>query len=592
MQLFRVKHILYLAVVLLFAACTKDLKDVSDPGAYSAANYPNSMAQLKAVLGGAYSNLRTQALWGFEVNAHDIYLMDHTADLGYGGDPNWSDLSRNAWNASNGYIYRLWSACYVGAQRVNTYLDAAEFYRKHYAHAGDSAELTLEAGEAHFLRALYYFYLANMFCPPVQDGNGMNTPAIPIVRKTAATLKDTYVGKSSVREVWDYIISDLITADQQLQKHQWDAGNIGRVPGWAPNALLAKAYVFTGDYARAKAVLKDIIDNSGHSLMPFDIYKNMFNGDNEFNNESFYEINIQNDFSINYGIFTGDNITASCGLIIAPTCMNIKDTSAIANGYGNIFVHDKNLKRFGFNLPLWKMVPNPSYDPARPAGPYNPANVCDPAYVQQSLALRQKKLVDPRLYVAALQPWVDSVGTDSSGTVVRRIVLKYKEIPANLKSQYYGWSLRKYGPIDNNIFAVKATDKGNVHIVRLADIYLLYAEACMRTGDNATALEYINKVHRRAYGLSPDAASAADYKTLTDNTMATDPVLANNPLRYERWAELFGEGQWWFDLRRWKLGEQEAAYYDNTVQGKIAWTAGSYYFPIPQLEVDNNPALK
>ena len=130
----------------------------------------------------------------------------------------------------------------------------------------------------------------------------------------------------------------------------------------------------------------------------------------------------------------------------------------------------------------------------------------------------------------------------------------------------------------------------NFYIIRMADIYLLYAELMAETAP-ATALEYINKVHRRAYGYAPETACPYDYTSLTDRTRAyfeSDP-LAHDPLRYERWAELFGEGQWWFDLRRYRSGASEAAYYEKTSHGAITWKGDeSYVQPIPQLELERN----
>lgn len=38
----------------------------------------------------------------------------------------------------------------------------------------------------------------------------------------------------------------------------------------------------------------------------------------------------------------------------------------------------------------------------------------------------------------------------------------------------------------------------NFHLMRVAELYLLYAEACIETGDINTAREYINKVRARA----------------------------------------------------------------------------------------------
>jgi hypothetical protein len=121
----------------------------------------------------------------------------------------------------------------------------------------------------------------------------------------------------------------------------------------------------------------------------------------------------------------------------------------------------------------------------------------------------------------------------------------------------------------------------------------MYAEALIQSGgSNTEALEYINKVKRRAYGLSPDAPSVVDYLGLTDKTIATDEVLANNPLRYERWAELFLESHWWFDIVRWRLGPKEAAFYQKVGSGNLVWEDRAYAMPIPESEINSNPGLK
>jgi len=80
---------------------------------------------------------------------------------------------------------------------------------------------------------------------------------------------------------------------------------------------------------------------------------------------------------------------------------------------------------------------------------------------------------------------------------------------------------------------------------------------------------------------------------LTDATKASDhPVLKNDPLKYERWAEFIGEGGWWFDVCRWKMGAVEAAYYIKLRSGSIKWDdARSYAQPIPTKEFETNPNM-
>ena len=154
------------------------------------------------------------------------------------------------------------------------------------------------------------------------------------------------------------------------------------------------------------------------------------------------------------------------------------------------------------------------------------------------------------------------------------------------------WSFRKYINLNGTELEINRANGSNILWLRLADIYLLYAETLARTGDNAGALEYINKVKRRAYSLPVDKPSVVDYKSLTAATMASDDVLKNDPLKYERWAEFFGEFNWWFDVCRWKIGDKEAAYYQKIRGGPIQWNATDYAQPIPVSEMTSNVNMR
>lgn len=108
-------------------------------------------------------------------------------------------------------------------------------------------------------------------------------------------------------------------------------------------------------------------------------------------------------------------------------------------------------------------------------------------------------------------------------------------------------------------------------VFRLAEIYLIKAEAAWRLNNSQTAIDALNKVRTRA-GL---------------NTMTIDNY--NNffeVLKYERKHELFLEnGNRWFDLKRW--GEA------NRVLSPIkpGWNIRNLLFPIPDSEILINPNL-
>lgn len=592
------KKLVYICVLLsvTIVQCKKDPTTVSRGDVYNSENYPSKIDQLFSVMIGNYSNLRAVQLFGSDLIAKDMACMEHTCDLAYNGDASWNALSINNMATSNGYADGLWSGLYRGVKNVNVFFDRAAFYKDKYAKTAELGDIALMEGESHFLRAYYYFILECFYGESyMNNGSGGDKMGVPITTLTS-TLEGTQVSRSTVKEVWDYIIADLKQAEILLKGKVWSGDQKARVNEWAVKTLLTKAYLFTGDYANAKIYAKDVIDNSGKSLMPYAKYKEAFNGkgENEYNEETIFEINVDVD-ELAWGKFSTDiDLTTSQGLIWAPSFLDGDGTEESANalGFGNVFVHDKNLKRFGFNLPIWTLVDNPNFDNSSDPSPYNPKKIIDPVYKQNSLNIRTNNTVDPRLYVCALQPWVDSV-SDNGGSSYKPVA-RYKEIPESIRKNYYGWSFRKYATIINSLYNLNARDGANIYVYRLADVYLMYAEACSKTGDNANAIEYLNKVKRRAYSLPVNAPSAIDYLNLNSATKATDPVMANDPLKYERWAELFNEGHWWFDVCRWRIGSQEAAYYQTSVAGgNIQWSDNrSYVWPIPLNEINTNSKIK
>jgi starch-binding outer membrane protein, SusD/RagB family len=115
----------------------------------------------------------------------------------------------------------------------------------------------------------------------------------------------------------------------------------------------------------------------------------------------------------------------------------------------------------------------------------------------------------------------------------------------------------------------------NYIILRYADIYLMYAEALNELNKTAEAYAFINPLRKRA-GLA-DLATGLNQTTFRD------------ALQKERRAEMFAECSRWFDLVRWgKLVSTMKALNDPLSQ--IAEKHN--LFPIPQSEMDRNPALK
>ena len=157
-----------------------------------------------------------------------------------------------------------------------------------------------------------------------------------------------------------------------------------------------------------------------------------------------------------------------------------------------------------------------------------------------------------------------------------------------LTSHYY-FMIKKFMNLEGSEADTNQSNPSNIPVIRLADIYLLYAEAIAATNPG-TALEYVNKVHRRAYGQNPNTPSSYDYTSLTAATPAAanypDDLLAHDVIKYERWAELWGEGQWWFDVRRYEILPNEMKIFNSTRNGSPTYMERCYSLPIPKTEIE------
>lgn len=135
----------------------------------------------------------------------------------------------------------------------------------------------------------------------------------------------------------------------------------------------------------------------------------------------------------------------------------------------------------------------------------------------------------------------------------------------NVKGNDNGWSVLKYGSADE--------DNNNVVIFRLAEMYLIRAEARAQQGKISgagSAEEDINVLRTRA---------KAPLITATGQSQILDII------QQERVYELAFEGHRWYDLVR--TGRA------NTVMNAFSpnWREAYLVWPIPQSEIQNNPAL-
>ena len=594
------KHItaLLLAVALMLpSSCSKDFLDVVDPNVLDEAVYPAGMADFELLMNSLYGRLRV----GF-YNSENGYkvplLLGKEIDNGYSGS-NFNEYAINDLNPNLGVVRQYWENMYQHINKLNDFIIKLDKFKGSGVTLSDADKVRIEQmfSEAKFIRAFVYFHLLNLYGEdPILSVDDMTKMGVPLWTEKVTSITTAAKGRATQRQVWDQIISDLQESIPPLEGIGYIKNQRPRVDEWAAKTLLAKAYVFTRDFSNAVPVLKDIIDNSNKQLASFNIYSNMFNGWNKYNVESIFEINSTRDLQTNSQV-SGPVLTWQ--RFVGPTYINAAGKSGI-NGNANFYVGDGNIPRFGFDdspfgITTNEVFPIPNKNDLR-------TGVVNAAYKTYSLQVRADKSlgVDPRLYVNALQPFIDTINLNNGEGW--RLIYKSRQEGYD-DSKIRAWPSRK----GNNLEIPWVNNNGiNHYVFRLADVYLLYAEALINSGGSqAVALEYINKVRRRAYNQPVHSVSTAytvggisigfgDYASFTDRTASLDinDHLANDVLKYERWAELHQEGWWWYDVRRFDIGKQEVDYFKKVNSGTLQFSrTGFYSLPIPQYEMDANPAM-
>ncbi|MDR2806000.1 MAG: RagB/SusD family nutrient uptake outer membrane protein [Dysgonamonadaceae bacterium] len=604
-----------LAICLGTIAGCSDFFDISNKQTLSPDNFPATLDQVNLVLTSSYAGPYGIGMYAFYWFPMGVYLYDHTTDT-YGSYDERGSSMDNYTDIDSRYITQMYVDICKWANLSATAIESIEQYRENYSIVEEQAPLNYMLGQALFNRALAYWH-GQLFFEIAPDGWGF-----PIIDKVADDIESMKRSRATTSDTWKFVVNDLETAVPLLTGRQ----DKYRASEWAAKGLLAKvymqaAYIFPEYKTKAKALMEDIINRSGKHLVTPEVYRDMFYGNeaNEFNSESLYELSMTVNRNQN-GPWAGYTTGSGMPMVMAPWYMDLdirfrpavegavdpltKERDVItakkSSEWGNNFIHDANIRRFGFHGIGGDTVPrrtfNKSFVSNQPRSVNNfPYALSDPEYRQKSLDLKNDKAkVDPRILLSAGQPYVDEYIND------RGVVTYYdRSSEVNNRPDLWTWQHRKFTNIQGvemgtAPYGKNQSSDANYPVVRLADIYLLYAEA-VKEDDPALALEYINKVHRRAYGYSPDSPCPYDYTRLTERTKTMDANdhLANDVLKYERWAELFAEGQWWWDVRRWKIGSLEADYYKETRHGNITWKGDeSYVQPIPQLELERNENIQ
>ena len=482
-----------LVIAALFSsttACSDDWLSLSDPNHETADTFWKTAEQFDQGLSAAYSTWRRPGYFSrwFQI------LMILRGDEGWSESPNPefqadANFIISAYNYDrNEGIVLPWQAMYNSLYYVNQVIDNmnAQGYNLF-----PKAEADKILGQGYFIRGVAFWAIAGIYGKgPIQTSSISNGPignqedlykqALSDFTKASELLPENWPAVDKGRVTKGGALGMMARINMQLAglkcHRPWDAAN--------QNTDAAKAY-----WQAAKKNIEDILALNIYSLC--DDWMDNFTEDNENNSESLFEINFK-DGLIN-GKEVGNQRPKFLGLYLSDGSGAWNDGSArdwLLDEFNKERDKDGNVDMRKFHTLFY-------YDPAEP------------------------QTATANYYGKTWLEWCAQEGYQNDQFPHACYWKKYTSVETDNKNEDY-------------------SSGANLRILRLADIYLMYAECINElNGNRTTAVEYINKVRRRVNMADLNPSGFTTY----------DELLTQ--IKHERLVELCGECTRWFDLDRW-----------------------------------------
>ena len=443
--------------------------------------------------------------------------------------------------------------------------------------------------EARVLRALDYFLLANLWGTPPFVTSVLAGDALPY---NCDKDPENPISHEDLI-LWVAKECEEAAADLDERKSTADVDGAVRVTKGFAWALAGKAYLFAGKYDQAKANLKKVIDSGKYALVPGDRYMDNFHIEGDGNEEKVFEIN----FEYNAGK------SGWSGMIQRSSWMEANAWNWRA---GN-FVTSPN-KVYCGGLDGWGGLGVPQWFGDEFFANDGHSYRFDATLKHIDDAVYNMEYIDESINNMSLEEKKASkkigISDPTQGLYGNSFWLAFKQVirAADTGGKVYGDNIR----LNNYI------------IMRYAEVLLNYAEACIQTGDAATAKTVINQIQQRAGS-----------KTIS---ASVDMEVLKREKSYELWLESCR----WFDIMRWndqtalarleKVGTDVPHLFDklfrtpSSSDRSVKWENGSeansrFYtvssseakdkgfdvgfkkgkhelFPFPQTVMDKNPNLE
>ena len=453
----------------------------------------------------------------YENGRHEWYspiMMASRSDLALNRAGVLSLMGRYIWGVSpDGYqgflVSEFWRHYYKIASKATEIINAAEVIE-----GIDEDVRNTVIAEAKFFRAQSYFMLYRMF----------NNIYVTTESVTLDNAFDLVENKSTDQEILALLNSDLSFAIDNLE---WSS-EFGRVTKGTAKHVKAKVAMWEGNWTEAKAQAESLIDEGPHSLAGSTA--EVFNGDLN-NSEQLFTIQYAEDVQ-------GGSSASMINFNFIPRYEKENDFSDLRSEYGG--------KGGGFLMPNNYLLNLLAEDPDDDRDNENYYRL---TYVYSS-GPDTGEIID--LYEPTTDPNNPSPTNNQYYERTHPSCLKFIEEGNDPETQF---------------------QISNIMVYRLAETYLIAAEANMMLGNGGTAITQVNAIRARA--------GAADI-AIVDQQAILD----------ERARELAFEGQRFFTLKR--MGISVLSHQITTYAGddyyqthpRTNWDDKYINFPIPTRDLD------
>jgi hypothetical protein len=258
----RDRIITLIALTFSISGCEQFLEDIDPPKSQISSQviFTNDVMATSAVI-GIYLDMLNHNSFASGSNASITALAGLSADeLNElpGTDNNAIEFEQNELGKENVHVYGLWQSLFKSIYAANAILEGLN------TSSGLTASVKAQlVGEALFVRAFCNFYLVNLFG---------DTPLIT----TTDYLTNAKVSRTSMETMQSKIVDDLLAATASLSAEYVNRDAFSSEERVRPNkftaiALLARVYLYQGNWQKAEEYSTQIIDNTTHYELKSDL---------------------------------------------------------------------------------------------------------------------------------------------------------------------------------------------------------------------------------------------------------------------------------------------------------------------------------